>query len=217
MHRYRQNPSVKQIVDAVGNITTINIHTPRRIHTPHVASDIAAVPSTPSSTTPLLETQDLNMQRLIAQVKEFMNERPIMTRRVLRNRFCIDQRSTEQWTNLGKHVFQYVGYVFDSGPWRDAIIKYGVDPRSDPTYRIYQTMMFQFDIEGKLPGKKAGRGNLKDGLQSGIEIQDTNSHIFDGVSVGTDGRTWQVCDITDNVIRELLATTNLRKKCHVRR
>ena len=158
----------------------------------------------------------MDMQRLIAQVKECLNERPIMTRRVIRNRICIDQKSTEQWTNLGKHVFQYVGYVFDSGPWREAIIKYGVDPRSDPKYRIYQTMMFQFDTEGKFLGKKAGRGTLRNGLQSGIEIEGTNSHIFDGVSVGMNGRTWQVCDITDKMICELLATRNLRKQCHVR-
>ena len=41
------------------------------------------------------------------------------------------------------------------------------------------------------------------------------SHLFDGVTVSTDGKIWQVCDILEPFLKSLLSTTNIRKECHV--
>ena len=138
------------------------------------------------------------------------------TRRALSN-----QMRTTQWMILGKHVYQYVGYMFRSGPWRDVVIKYGIDPRTDPKYRIYQSIMFQFDAANAYVISKTTNG-IRRGDRGGARqagpgpTHSNNSHIFDGTSVEMDGKMWQVCDITDPSLKELLATSDLRKQCDVR-
>lgn len=122
---------------------------------------------------------------------------------------------------IDNYLFQYVGYEFQSGPWRDAIIKFGLDPRSDPQYRVYQSMLFAFDSHIK-PFKKAtgipARGGDRALLDPKPE-QDrglgANSHIFDGINVGLDSKVWQVCDITEPLIKSILGTAELRETCHV--
>ena len=145
-------------------------------------------------------------------MKRLIEDRPIFTRRSLPN--CIPG---DEWENLGQNVgkflFQYVGYMFNSGPWRDAIIRFGVDPRLDPKYRIYQTMMFVVDREPKsvkpeLMRKRHRRQKTEQELRK-------ESHLFDGINVSPDGKVWQVCDVTDTLLKDILATRNLRDKCHL--
>lgn len=52
-------------------------------------------------------------------------------------------REARLW-GLVKLASRYVAYQFISGPFRDAIVKFGVDPRTDPKYRVYQTLCFKF-------------------------------------------------------------------------
>ena len=205
--RYRQNPTVKQTVDIAGKISTINTAINRRIVAERVAFDIETVPNAHSQTLPPVETLDTDSQNLLRKLEGYMNERPIWTRRALTNR-----SNTHLWRSLSRTVIPYVGYMFRSGPWREAIVKYGVDPRNDPQYRIFQTMTFQFDIRGKQHNVKAV-GSKEPRAEKGNT--DGNSHIFDGVKMRTDGKVWQVCDIKDTLVQRILATTHLRKRCHV--
>ncbi|KAL9123840.1 MAG: hypothetical protein Q9217_006770 [Psora testacea] len=141
-----------------------------------------------------------------------MEDRPIFTRRSLPN--CIPG---DEWQsvspNVTRYLYQYLGYFFASGPWRDAVVKFGVDPRTDPKYRIYQTMMFVVDSEPKDSRAKYSRPKTR--KEKTEQELRKESHLFDGVNVSGDGKVWQVCDVTDPLIRDLLATENLREKCHL--
>ncbi len=105
-----------------------------------------------------------------------------------------------------KRALQYVGYQFKGGPWRDAIIKYGIDPRSSPLYRQYQTFFFKlYEEEEKSANNQWHdiRTTFNHTKRSGKK-QDVHTHIFDGKSVTLDGKVWQACDITDPLLRRLI-------------
>jgi general transcription factor 3C polypeptide 5 (transcription factor C subunit 1) len=203
-----------------GNVELVNESVNRKIHTPRIPADAAEVPKTPP--TPLLSVRSVNIktQLLVQQLRQLFIQRPIWTRRALLNN--IDR---EQFGGVFKHAYQYVAYMFKSGPWREALVRLGLDPRLDPEMRIYQTMMFQIDADEETSlliskGNTMGRGGARirgTGKQSAYESSELNdkSHIFDGTYVGLDGRVWQVCDVADPLLASILKTTNLRERCHV--
>lgn len=210
--RYRQNPSVKKIVDRLGNVSTINVHAGAKVANPPVPFNVDTVPQAPSPDLPAIETLTPAMQRLINTARKLLQDRPIFTRRALYN--CMPGND---WDILGqntaKHVYQYAGYMFSSGPWRDALVRYGVDPRTDPGYRIYQTMIFMLETEPKDYRSKSNK--TKPDRTKSEQVSRKESHLFDGVTVSKDGKIWQVCDISEPFLKNLLSTTNLREECHV--
>jgi len=135
------------------------------------------------------------------------NERPIATRRVLLNHIG------QNFGNELKHVFQYCGYYFRSGPWRDALIPYGVDPRTDPKYRVYQTMTFKIIVRSK-ENEPEDRSKWNRSLRlNPTEAPDNKTHIFDGTKLTPDGKVWQACDISDLLIRRILDEDPPRDTC----
>ncbi|PLB42254.1 transcription factor TFIIIC subunit TFC1 [Aspergillus candidus] len=135
---YRQNPTVRQTMDTSGNITTINTQRAAKVLTHLVPYDIDPVPSQPRDSCPPMEKLDSTMRETITIIADLFAQRPAWTRRGLRNALP----KVEQRYAL-RHAIPYVGYVFRSGPWRDAIVRFGHDPRTDPEYRKYQTLMFR--------------------------------------------------------------------------
>ena len=105
-----------------------------------------------------------------------------------------------------------MAYQFKGGPWRDAVVFYGVDPRTDPKYRIYQTLMF------KLPKQKRARDgqswkslrNTQMGPLKEYSEELAESHIFDGEEYHVEGKIWQICDITDPLLKELVENAAIR-------
>lgn len=166
------------------------------------------VPIGPRDDLEPIDTLEPLMQDLIQLLRQLLEERPIWTRRAINNRLIGPGR---EWSSVAKHVYQYAGYMFRSGPWRDAIVKFGVDPRSDPKYRIYQTMLYQIDE------KEVEDMELPDpgGRKSGRKSKNRLSHLFDGKTAALDGKVWQVCDVVDPLLKSLLDTDNLRDECHV--
>ena len=203
---------MKQVIDHLGNVITLNVHAGPKTANPPVPFNIDIVPQAPSRDLPAIETLTPAMQRLVNTALRIMQDRPIFTRRALYN--CMPG---DDWDVMGqnaaKHVYQYVGYMFSSGPWRDALVRYGVDPRTDPKFRIYQTMIFMLEMEPKDSRAKLNRTKV-DRTKS-EQVLRKESHLFDGATVSTDGKIWQICDITEPFLKELLSTTNLRKECHV--
>ena len=179
---------------------------------PPVPFDVDVVPQAPSPDLPAIDTLPPAMQRLVNTALHIMQDRPIYTRRALYN--CMPG---DEWDNLGqntaKNVYQYVGYMFSSGPWRDALVRYGVDPRTDPSFRIYQTMLFMLDTERK--DSRARFNRTKPDRTRSEQVLKKESHLFDGMTVSKDGKIWQVCDISEPLLKNLLSTTDLRKECHV--
>jgi general transcription factor 3C polypeptide 5 (transcription factor C subunit 1) len=107
----------------------------------------------------------------------------------------------------------YCGYFFESGPWREALVSWGVDPRKDPEYRKYQTVSF-------MSYKKRGTARHHEGFDKHVQElsrmtteQLATQHTFDGVHASDTGNTFQFCDITDPLLANILATENIRTTC----
>ena len=151
-----------------------------------------------------LESLDRTQREMINHVQKLFEERPIWTRRALHNHLPDNAAHF-----LLKYAISYCGYSFRSGPWRDAIVRFGLDPRTDPQYRIYQTLMFQLVSSAKdQKGKKTGyERNFK-------RSKDRRSHIFTGkLPFPHNGKLWQLCDVEDPILADILSTTNVRETC----
>ena len=48
-----------------------------------------------------------------------------------------------------KLLLPLVAYYFTTGPWRVMWVKYGYDPRTDPSAKIYQTLDYRVPAAGK--------------------------------------------------------------------
>ena len=153
------------------------------------------------------------MRHLIENAKELMERRPVWTRRALFNNLNSQNLKTVG-PNTAKHVTYYIGYMFNAGPFRDCLVRFGYDPRKDPTSRVYQSLFFMLEPEPatnrmkKHPNTRTMQDTKKVASQNVKE-----SHLFDGKSVSLDGKTWQVCDIIDPFLQSLLATGTPRESC----
>jgi general transcription factor 3C polypeptide 5 (transcription factor C subunit 1) len=136
-----------------------------------------------------------------------------MQRRVFVNLFQGKQNENELKAAIG-----YCGYAFTSGPWRDTVIKFGIDPRKDPQYRIYQTVSYQLQDDGKGAVDDPGNYIRKVGGKriTAKKAKLEHSHIFDGSKFYKDGKVWQACDVTDAMLSELLEKAELLPEPDVR-
>ncbi|KAK7747158.1 tau 95 subunit of transcription factor TFIIIC [Diatrype stigma] len=209
-YNYEQNPYVRtQGRNEAGEVLLINTQGRKKMsYGWFVQHDTFPVPTGPRK---MHDESHESLNSLVGKVRKAMDERPIWTRRGLMNH--LGGNFLESQLRI---AIQIAGYQFKGGPWRDAIIKYGVDPRSDPKYRMYQTMSF------KLVKNKVGHMNVswqtirKGQMQAYAEKnreRNYKSHFWDGESYTTDGKFWQICDITDPFLVDLIQRTPLRPKC----
>ncbi|KAK4941287.1 hypothetical protein LTR28_008930, partial [Elasticomyces elasticus] len=205
---YLQNPSVMTRVDHNGELVTQNRNLiPKRVVS-SVAADVEQVPQGPKQQLKPTRGYERYIQKTVDELEKVLKERPVVTRRVALNAISEDNESTF------KEATQYVGYSFSSGPWKDALIKYGVDPRTDPKYRFYQTLSFQLVPRNENSRKGPDAVGPKEWLRSERWRKDTSkSHIFDGQSIVPNGKTWQICDITDPMLRNLLHIEDVATEC----
>ncbi|KAI4107045.1 MAG: hypothetical protein LQ339_002741 [Xanthoria mediterranea] len=212
-YSYRQNPAVHQILSTTGH-TTRNMQAPRRNRIPMVTHDISTVPTTPPGDIPPENSLPDSFRLLLTAMRDILVQRPVCTRRYLQNHVPIDI-----WKKVGpnaaKQLWQYVGYIWNSGPWRDSICALGIDPRKDRQMRWYQTMMFQLEAEpGDTRLDRAKTSKTMIDRELAATGKNREGHIFDGRTVGLDGKVWQLCDITDPLLRGMLETSTLRDECH---
>ncbi|KAK0626534.1 RNA polymerase III transcription factor IIIC subunit-domain-containing protein [Immersiella caudata] len=187
-----------------------------------IAHDEYPVPSGPSREPDMSDPQ---VALIMTEMRLAMDERPIWTRRSMWNRLGSKFASLPKSGSLVRHCLQYAGYQFKGGPWRDALVKYGLDPRSDPKYRIYQTLIFKLHktrigTVGRswqaVRRNELGVTNFgKYWLEMGEENAHVDTHIFNGEAFSTDGKVWQVCDITDPLLAKLFAGAEVRSDCDV--
>ena len=215
---YRQGPVAKRAVEVAagaGGGAAVPIQATVRIRIQRVAYDAPSVPDGPAADVEPKEPDEARVAKLAEQIRGRLVERPLWSRRALANVL-----QSPDWATCAKRALQYAGYEFSSGPWRDLVCRFGLDPRSDPKYRVYQAIVFQFDAEVRerhvyaSESRKGGRRqlNISDRpLRKGTQ----SSHIFDGISVTLDGKIWQVCDITYPLVADIFATPNIRRECHV--
>ena len=233
-YNYAQNPHTKEIItglpdesdsaseneeyDRVVNVTS---RVPAAGY--FIAHDEYPVPSKPRREPDMSDPQ---VAAIITEMRLAMEERPIWTRRSMWNRLGVKFAELPKNGGLVRHCLQYAGYQFKGGPWRDALIKYGLDPRMDPKYRIYQTLIFKLHktrlgTVGRswqaVRRKEIGVSNFGKAWQ---ELGDggegmLRTHMFNGEAYSTDGKVWQVCDITDPLLARLFANAEVRSECDV--
>ncbi|ORY71880.1 RNA polymerase III transcription factor IIIC subunit-domain-containing protein [Pseudomassariella vexata] len=203
---YEQNPNAQvSVTDATGKPIIGNMNRQGRFAFGHYIQYNAPVP-----TGPLKPANSSGLYQvpadLLDKLRTCMEERPIWTRRALVNQVNIGNYISE---TAVKFAIQAVGYQFKGGPWRDAVVKYGVDPRIDSKYRIYQTLAFKLH---RLPVKSV----VHNGQITNMSKDDARrSHMWDGNSYCTNGKFWQVCDITDAPLLQLIEEAPLREECAV--
>ncbi|CAG7917843.1 unnamed protein product [Penicillium olsonii] len=206
-----------------GELETFNTSTANKVLTHLVPYDIPTVPAKPREDLAPIESLDTSMKETIATIQSLYEKHPVWTRRGIRNNLPSD----EQRTCL-RYAIPYIGYIFRSGPWRDAIVKLGVDPRTSPDYRHYQTFMFRlYSREAELARDGAGgrRHNLPRPSEVRLDKDDSSAvsegHIFTGkLPFSPDGRIWMVGDIQDPQLRATLYPEEqgedfLRKECDI--
>ncbi|KAI1800565.1 RNA polymerase III transcription factor IIIC subunit-domain-containing protein [Daldinia bambusicola] len=205
-YNYEQNPNTKVEGDEAGKQQLINIQGRKKHSYGHfINNNQYPVPEKPRRE-PAMQVPE----GLMSQLHALMDERPIWTRRAILNRVTGNYSDS-----VLRIALQLIGYQFRGGPWRDAFIKYGVDPRPDPSFRIYQTLAFKLErnIIGtkKIPWEVVRKGQVKKRAR-----ENRNSHLWNGEDYSTDGKFWQVCDITDPFVRGIIDKAPLRETCDLK-
>jgi len=96
-----------------------------------------------------------------------------------------------------------------------ALVKLGVDPRVDSECRQYQTLNFKIVIKDGTNAWSDGRVKYLRSLKGKQETVDKTSHLFNGLKVVADGKVWQICDITDPLLREIIDSDPPVETCDV--
>lgn len=214
-YAYRQNPAIKAFIDpSTGSRRLYNTQAPVKIWTTQCQYDSppSDIPAVINPAAPPLESEPHNLRGLVTILQTIFARRPIWTRRGLAN-----QLPSNAPIFLAKYAIAYVAYAMRSGPWRDTYILLGIDPRSNPKYRKYQTLMLQL-----VSPKKSSEDNKKHGdfsLRSWRRDPDRKSHIFTGEGVvPLDGKLWQLCDLHEPLLKKLVDIPDLyiRDQCENR-
>ncbi|KAI0408052.1 hypothetical protein F4802DRAFT_447554 [Xylaria palmicola] len=206
-YNYEQNPGIiDQGLDEEGETRLINRQGRNKFSYGHfIHHDAFPAPDRPTR-------MDGEAQKvpdsLMQQLRQAMERRPIWTRRAI-----VNQVRGNYTESTLKVALQLMGYQFRGGPFRDAIVKYGIDPRHDSKYRQYQTLSFKLakNLVGstKVPWQTIRRGQVR----SYTKNDDPTSHIWDGESYSTDGKLWQICDITDPFMVDIITNAPVRSEC----
>ena len=208
--RYKQNSGL-QVTDA-GRLKYRHIYQNKFITM--VEKDTPTIPLESSSHLGSLTAQSPSMQLCIKRLTEFFQIRPISTRRAIFNTYLdkyglgISDSATDNWRPILRFALPFVCYMFKSGPFRDAYVVLGLDPRKDSKWAKYQTAIFNF---------RTGKWRNKAIVQTDAEKlwQGRENHLFTGKEVGTKVVSYCFMDILDPVLRKLLDASPLREKFHV--
>lgn len=209
-YTYRQNPAVKTVADPrSGKQVLLNTQAPPRLLTYQCQYNDEKWPDRPHPDCPPLSDHPESHQQLFQLMVKLFDERPIWTRRALLNQFPDDAPFF-----AARQLIAYIAFAIRSGPWRDTMCKYGVDPRKDRSYRKYQTVMLLL-----ARSTKDNPDTREDFERSWAKSKDKSSHIFTGKPpLPRDGKVWQLCDLHDPQLKPMVDTpdTNLRHECEIK-
>ncbi|TQS34159.1 hypothetical protein Golomagni_05468 [Golovinomyces magnicellulatus] len=185
-----------------GKNILVNRSKPRKTDVPYLAHDVDEVPNGP----PFELQDDPGVEELVKELRIVLDERPVWTRRSLTNRL-----RGSNYLFLLRAAIQFVAYQFKGGPFRDSIIKYGIDPRKDRKYRKYQTFFFKL-LDEEDRGEGLGWHDPRVSFnQEASTKEKVPSHIFDGQNLTMDGKVWQACDIKDPMLQNLIENSPYRE------
>ncbi|KAI9249127.1 RNA polymerase III transcription factor IIIC subunit-domain-containing protein [Phascolomyces articulosus] len=165
----------------------------------------AKVPEGPQFDTDLLKTEE---QTLADELKKLFEERVIWTRVGILNHV---EASRQRYL---RGALNTVAYTFRTGPWRECWIKYGIDPRIDKKYHIYQHLgirgLFDF-MDARVPtGTRKGFNRVvKQSIANAKKEITANREenvnlIFDGKNAPPKSAVICLVDVTDPDFQVLL-------------
>ncbi|TFK76103.1 hypothetical protein BDN72DRAFT_366699 [Pluteus cervinus] len=150
-------------------------------------------------------------------------ERPIWTRMSLLNQFTPFE--AREITN-SKIILPLVCYVFQDGPWRDTLVRFDYDPRKDQKARFYQRLYFRNanhpiarpSVVTRRQERTAAAGPPRVfNLDGDRDADRKNAHIFDGQTITKETAAFQLCDITDPMLKGMIEEADdLRESCDER-
>ncbi|KZT20750.1 hypothetical protein NEOLEDRAFT_1140279 [Neolentinus lepideus HHB14362 ss-1] len=187
-------------------------------------SIVFADPAVPSKPFPQVEeVRDQVDQPLLKRLEQYFEERPVWTRLALLNQFTpLEAREIHN----SKTMLPLISYTFSDGPWRDTLIRFGYDPRTDMYARFYQRIYFRnvnhpivrpSVVNRRHDGRSATLAPSADEHGQSIETDQRNSHIFDGVILTKETAAFQLCDIHDQLLRDMIGDEDsVREACNER-
>ncbi|KZP24581.1 hypothetical protein FIBSPDRAFT_1042044 [Athelia psychrophila] len=177
----------------------------------------AAVPSEPPPNVAAMREQ--MDQALLKRVEALFEERFVWTRASIFNQFTpLEARDIHN----SKVLLPLVCYVFQDGPWRDTLIRFGYDPRRDPGARVFQRLYFRnmsHPIERvSIITRREGHAAADTARDGGAgDVDRKTAHIFDGVRLTQETAAFQLCDIHDPMLREMIKSEeDVREVCDER-
>jgi general transcription factor 3C polypeptide 5 (transcription factor C subunit 1) len=211
VYDYNHNNQIREIISKDGTSRLVTLKIRDDTAGPVLAADDEPVPEHPLRPPAVTDPLSLSLLEVLGKI---FDQRPLWTRRSLVNQLSKLDTTGQYSGNRIKELVPFVGYQFRGGPFKDVIVKYGVDPRKHSKYREYQTLTFKLD---KLASGQKGL-SWKDARNDAIKFrkagtagnEDTDTHIFDGKSCAQDGKVWQVCDVTDPILATLFSSAPVR-------
>jgi general transcription factor 3C polypeptide 5 (transcription factor C subunit 1) len=124
-----------------------------------------------------------------------------------------------------KILLSLVSYIFSDGPWRDTLVAFGYDPRKHPESRIYQRMYFRnqnhpierVSVMSRRQDRTTENAQIRAANQWNMEndAERKISHTFDGQTLTKDTAAFQLCDITDPLLKGMIEDPSVtRETCH---
>ncbi|KAJ7699882.1 RNA polymerase III transcription factor IIIC subunit-domain-containing protein [Mycena rosella] len=162
---------------------------------------------------------------LYNKLQELFSERPVWTRGALFNQLsALEARDVLN----SKPLLALVSYVFHDGPFRDTLIRFGYDPRKDPIARFYQRLYFRNAnhpiLKPSVMTRRQDRAaanthnwavTIEDGSERDIDRR--KSHLFDGKTLTKETASFQLCDLVDPMLKEMIDDDQeLREECDER-
>ncbi|KAI9508648.1 RNA polymerase III transcription factor IIIC subunit-domain-containing protein [Russula earlei] len=160
-------------------------------------------------------------QVLVQRLEELFHTRPVWTRAALLNQFTPAQARE---IHNSKVLLPLTCYVFGDGPWRDTMVRFGFDPRQDPQARFYQKLYFRnlnhpigrASVVSRRQDSRTSVASMNRSLAEQTR-DDRRSHIFDGVTLSSETAAFQLCDITDPMLKRMIdEEDDIRESCNER-
>ena len=132
---------------------------------------------------------------LVEKLKNLFETRPVWQRMSLEEHLEESEKS-QSWKLSA--ALRQVSYFFLDGPWRNAYIRFGYDPRKFPESRYFQMLDFR-DPYFRTAGAKGSSGGVVD---CHFRVPPANR-----------SQQYQLCDIDDSAIQALLKGSKPQSAC----
>ncbi|KAJ5710592.1 Transcription factor IIIC subunit 5 [Penicillium malachiteum] len=141
----------------------------------------------------------------LQQIQQLLHRRPVLTVRVL-----LDWRSSTSRMDIEK-ALPLSGYMFKDGPWKKALIKFGVDPRLRTDFRFYQTVTFTMNFNPIIKRREHDWDKIAErAFPQFLKGEDNVSHVFEGRKFMPHDTSWQICDINNVLLQGIAAKAEIR-------